>query len=183
MTSLRELQALPAEHRPGTPQRVRHLYRRHVYESGREERFVIFGSFLTTFAVARFITHSIRSHRFSRLFRNFSAGGGSLHLHHLVFGIAGLLVTGELAAGFHPQRRQARNLLSLLFGASSALTVDEFALWLNLEDVYWAKEGRESVDAAVLTAAASFMAFDGRQLLTAFAKDLGRLARAVAPRR
>src|SRR5437870_4778874 len=158
--SMRDLYALPAHERPGTPQRLVHLYRKHIVEEQREERFLIFSSFMLTFSAVRFITHSIRAHRFTRIFHNFSAGGGGLHLHHLVFGIVGLLATGELATGFRPQRRGQRDLLAILFGASSALTMDEFALWLNLKDVYWAEQGRESIDAAIVTVGASFMAFD-----------------------
>jgi hypothetical protein len=182
MEALRRWRALPAERRPGTPQRLASLYERHVAQEGREERFMIFGSFLVTFGAVRFITHSIRARRFQRIFRNFSAGGGGLHLHHLVFGIVGLLVTGEIATGFHPRRRAACNAVSALFGASSALTVDEFALWLNLQDVYWAREGRESIDAAVVTAAAAFMAFDGRALFAAMGQDSVRLLRVFTAR-
>jgi hypothetical protein len=40
--------------------------------------------------------------------------------------------------------------MAILYGLGAALTLDEFALWLNLRDVYWAKEGRSSIDAVIL---------------------------------
>jgi hypothetical protein len=80
-----------------------------------------------------------------------------VHVHHLVFGIAGLLLIGYawlLLFGFEnqPKRRWFR-LTALGYGIFSALVLDEFALWLNLRDVYWQKQGRESVDALELFAA------------------------------
>lgn len=171
------LRALPAARRPGTPQRLAHLYHVHIIEAGKEQRFLVFGSFLLSFSTVRVITHSIRDQRLRWLFRNISTGRSGLHLHHLVFGILGLLATGEVASGYHPAARWARNLLASGYGVSAALTVDEFALWLNLEDVYWSKQGRESVDAAIIAAVTAFMAFDGRGLLVALGQDSVRLAR------
>ncbi len=182
MKAMTRLRALPLGERPGTPQRLRELYDKYIVDGGREQRFVILGSFLGTFALVRFITHSIRAHRFRWLLRNFTSGGGSFHLHHLVFGILGLIGSGELASGFDLKSRRRRNLLAYLFGASTALTVDEFALWLNLQDVYWAKEGRESVDAAIITAAGAFFVFDGRALFGAMGKDIAELIRIVTGR-
>ncbi len=174
--------AAPAAARPGTPQRLAHLYETHVVRQGREERFLIAVSFLATFLSVRFITHSIRAHRFRRILHNFSAGGG-VHLHHLVFGIVGLLLGGHIAIGFQPQRQAARRPLALLFGASAALTIDEFALWLNLQDVYWAKQGRESVDAAIVSGGAAVLASTGRGLFRAMAHDTALLLRDATGRR
>jgi len=91
-------------------------------------------------------------------FHNLGVGGR--HLHHLVFGIAGLLGTGYLwlvqigtGSGEHPDDG-AFKVTAVTYGAASAITLDEFALWLNLKDVYWARQGRESVDAVVLFGAA-----------------------------
>ncbi len=183
MRAMTRLRALPLVDRPGTPQRLRKLYDEYIVEGQREQRFVILGSFLCTFALVRFITHSIRAHRFRWLLRNFTTGGGKFHLHHLVFGILGLISSGELANGFELKSRRRRNLLAYLFGASTAMTVDEFALWLNLQDVYWAKEGRESVDAAIITAAAAFFIFDGRALFGAMGKDTVDLIRMITGRK
>jgi hypothetical protein len=80
---------------------------------------------------------------------------GQTHIHHLVFGILILLAVGyawlaEIGTGEGATSLLASRLLSILYGVGAALTLDEFALWLNLRDVYWAREGRASIDAVVL---------------------------------
>jgi hypothetical protein len=107
-------------------------------------------SFFFTFASVRALTHAIR--RGIGPFHNVSTRGG-LHIHHAVWGIGSLLLVGYLwnaQFGIGQRHPTASRTLSAAFGAGSALTLDEFALWLNLRDVYWAKQGRESVDAVVL---------------------------------
>jgi hypothetical protein len=74
---------------------------------------------------------------------------GGLHIHHLVWGIVTIMATGFLAFAFQPDSPWVE-ILAVLFGIGCGLTLDEFALWLHLEDVYWAKEGRASVDAVVI---------------------------------
>jgi hypothetical protein len=71
------------------------------------------------------------------------------HVHHLVWGILLLLLVGytwllELGTGAAASSQWSGRLTSMLFGVAAALTLDEFALWLNLRDVYWEREGRES---------------------------------------
>lgn len=98
-------------------------------------------AFTTTFGGVRIITHAIRSGRGP--FRNLSVGGE--HLHHYIWGILGLSVVGAVAvrgdraAVQHP-------LVATAYGSSLGLIVDEFALLLDLKDVYWEKQGRISVD-------------------------------------
>ena len=81
---------------------------------------------------------------------------GGRHIHHLVWGILLLLAVGygamaEIGSGATPGSLFASRLMSILFGMGAALTLDEFALWLNLSaDAYWTREGRESIDAVVL---------------------------------
>jgi hypothetical protein len=77
--------------------------------------------------------------------------GSGLHLHHLVWGIVLLLLTGFL--GFVTNARSPwEEILAALFGVGAGLTLDEFALWIHLRDVYWAEEGRSSLDAVVVAA-------------------------------
>src|SRR5829696_8344774 len=73
---------------------------------------------------------------------------GGLHVHHLVFGIALMLVCGFVLA-LQPASPWFE-LVAAAFGIGAGLTLDEYALWLHLEDVYWAEEGRRSVDAVVV---------------------------------
>lgn len=80
---------------------------------------------------------------------------GGRHIHHLVWGILLLLFVGyallaDIGSGSTPQSLFASRLLAILYGTGAALTLDEFALWLNLQDVYWSRQGRESIDAVVL---------------------------------
>ena len=174
--------AEPEERRPGTPRRLAYLYRVHLIHTDREDDFLIWSSFSLTFLAVRFITHSIRDKRFTRLFHNVSGRGGR-HIHHLVFGIIGLLTVGYIATGRHPLRAAVRRVESVLFGVAAALTLDEFALWLDLQDVYWAKQGRLSVDAAVLTSTLMGVGVTGRSLFKAMAHDIGVLWRRALRRR
>ena len=125
--------------------------------SGRRELVAwLVASLLLTFLVTRFVTHSIRSGRGP--FRNASVGG--VHVHHEVYGIFLLLVTGTAEFAYRPAGAGAA-VLAVLFGAGAALTLDEFALWLNLQDVYWAREGRSSVDAVLIALVVGFLLLVG----------------------
>ncbi|HEX3316965.1 MAG TPA: hypothetical protein VHR88_03035, partial [Solirubrobacteraceae bacterium] len=85
-----------------------------------------------------------------------SVTSGDLHIHHLVWGIILLLLCGFL--GFAtPARSPWTEILAVLFGIGAGFTLDEFALWLRLEDVYWAEQGRASVEAVMI--AATFAGF------------------------
>jgi hypothetical protein len=124
-------------------------------------------SFFITFAGVRLLVRAITHH--VGPFGWVMVDGR--HIHHLVWGILILLGVGyallaEVDAGTHPTAIFMSRLLSLLYGVGAALTLDEFALWLNLQDVYWARQGRESIDAvflfgAVLAAGASGRRFFG----------------------
>lgn len=103
------------------------------------------GALVVTFVVTRLITRLIRAGRGP--FRDMSVGG--VHLHHQVFGIFLLLGTGAVEIAYRPAGPW-QEVLAVLFGVGAALTLDEFALWLRLDDVYWGPEGRRSVDAVLL---------------------------------
>jgi lysyl-tRNA synthetase, class II len=75
--------------------------------------------------------------------------GSGLHIHHLVWGICLMIGTGFLGFALQPYSPY-EEILAVLFGIGMGLTLDEFALWLHLEDVYWTDEGRSSVDAVVV---------------------------------
>jgi hypothetical protein len=78
-----------------------------------------------------------------------SVTSGELHIHHLVWGIILLLLCGFL--GFAtPPRSPWTEILAVLFGIGAGFTLDEFALWLRLEDVYWSEQGRQSVQAVMI---------------------------------
>jgi len=136
-----------------TPDRAAEIYRQEFSDTRRERLFLSSVSFFTTFATTRVITHAIRDG--VGPFRNLTVGGR--HFHHLVLGIAGLLGTGylwlvELDTGERTTGTDdaLAKFTSILYGGAAALTLDEFALWLDLEDVYWTRQGRASIDAVVL---------------------------------
>ena len=106
------------------------------------------GSFLVVFLVTRVITRMIRAGRGP--FRDTAIGG--VHVHHLVHGIVLMLIAGGGEFLYEPEGVW-RVVLAVAFGAGAALTLDEFALWLRLEDVYWTDQGRVSVDVVLVVAA------------------------------
>ena len=105
----------------------------------------MFLGILVTFLITRTVT---------RLIRSGSGGGAGLgnvtlagnHVHHQVFGILIIIGAGIILVSQTPWGA-ALDAAAALFGVGVGLTVDEFALWLHLKDVYWAKQGRQSVDA------------------------------------
>src|SRR6201996_1503744 len=108
-------------------------------------------SFFSTFLAVRLLVASITHH--IGPFQYVSMGGR--HIHHLMWGILILLGVGygylnEVGSGASPTSIFASRLMSILYGVGAALTLDEFALWLNLANVYWSPQGRESIDAVVL---------------------------------
>ena len=80
-----------------------------------------------------------------------SVTSGELHVHHLVFGIILMMLAGFLEFAIRPGDPWVE-ILAATFGIGAGLTLDEYALWLHLKDVYWAEEGRKSVDAVVIAA-------------------------------
>ncbi|MDP9189092.1 MAG: hypothetical protein M3O25_07570 [Actinomycetota bacterium] len=109
---------------------------------------ILLAAMLLSFGFIRFSTRMIRA-EVSWWPGNVTPGG--LHIHHLVFGIVLLLVTGFVGFALQPESPWLE-VLAALFGIGAGLTLDEFALWLYLEDVYWSEEGRRSVDAVIFAA-------------------------------
>ena len=159
-----------------SPRRVAELYRSEMHEPRHERLFLSSVAFFSAFAVTRGITHAIR--RGIGPFRNMSVGGH--HLHHLVFGIAGLLGSGylwlvQVGTGKPGQDDRLSAATAMIYGAGAAITLDEFALWLNLEDVYWAKQGRESVDAVLFFGAVLSIGLWGRPFFRALIREARHL--------
>jgi hypothetical protein len=97
---------------------------------------------------------------------------GGRHIHHLVWGILILLGVGlgylnELGSLATPTSIFASRLMAILYGVGAALTLDEFALWLNLANVYWSPQGRESIDAVILFGSLLAMGTWGAPLFSA----------------
>jgi hypothetical protein len=133
------------------PGRIAERYQETARERpGEEINFRILTTFLATFTGVRVVTHGIRGDWLP--LKNVELGGrkGShpLHIHHLVWGI--LMLTGCGYGALLGTDLRWRRRLAPMYGAGVALTFDEFALWLRLEDDYWSSDGRASVDAIIV---------------------------------
>jgi hypothetical protein len=119
-------------------------------DRGQRAGFVLLGSFLAAFLFIRTSARLIRSPKVPWWPGSVTTKGG-LHLHHLVWGIVLILASGFLNFVLRPPS-PGLEILAAAFGIGAGLTLDEFALWVHLEDVYWSNEGRASVDAVVVAA-------------------------------
>ena len=131
-------------------------YETHVYDAGREPAFLMLVAFILTLAGTRFYTRMARTRGWG------SAHVGSVHVHHLVPGLVMSLVAGGLAIALEPSEVWVA-VLAIVFGAGAALVLDEFAMLLHLDDVYWTTEGRLSIDACLAA-----VAFIGLAILATF---------------
>jgi hypothetical protein len=121
---------------------ITRAYDRHIQVPGKETHFLILIAFVCSFGFIRGSAHMIRA-QVSWWPGNVETKGGT-HVHHLVWGILLLLSMGYMG-----------------------LTLDEFALWLNLQDVYWSDKGRQSIDAVVVTTALLVIAVLGLEFWVA----------------
>ena len=137
-------------------------YTEHVVDTGRAPALFALVGFVVTFVLVRSITRRIRARgeterpasratgqgaRRRALLGDVSIGG--VHVHHQVWGILLVLLTGMLEFRYSPGHPWSE-VLALLFGAGAALALDEFALWLYVDDVYWTEEGQRSIDAILV---------------------------------
>ncbi|MFF0832931.1 MULTISPECIES: hypothetical protein [unclassified Streptomyces] len=125
-----------------------HWWERNILEPGKFPLLLALAAFVLTFLVTRVITRLIRAGRGP--FGNVRAGG--LHIHHVVPGVV-LTVVGGFGAVASDRHGAGGAVAAVVFGMGAGLVLDEFALILHLDDVYWTAEGRKSVEAVVLTAA------------------------------
>src|ERR671910_3330265 len=110
-------------------------YREGIVDQGREPEFLFLVAFLVTFGFIRTSAHLIRA-QVSWWPGNVSVGG--THIHHLVWGILLLLIAGYVGVAVQPDSPW-HEIVTVLFGIGAGLTLDEFALWLELKDVYWSE--------------------------------------------
>jgi hypothetical protein len=132
--------------------RLGYLIRTTIPDRPRRRMFIASVAFLFTFAGVRFLVRLIMSN--VGPFEWVMVRG--LHIHHLVWGILILLLVGygwllDLGRSHSPLSIFFSRLMAVSYGVGAALTLDEFALWLNLEpNIYWASAGRLSIDAIIL---------------------------------
>lgn len=153
------------------------LYRVQIVAPGKQALFVLLVAFILTFL---FIRLSVRMIRAGVSWWPGNISSGDVHIHHVVFGTLFMLVSGVLT--FAPSGWESPwwEVLAALFGIGAALVLDEFALILHLDDVYWSEKGRKSIDAVVLAAAVTALlvlgalpfgvdGFDGNEPLSGWA--------------
>ncbi|WP_420120267.1 hypothetical protein [Nakamurella sp.] len=133
-------------------------YQRVLVDTGRAAAVWALLGFLVAFAITRGITRRIRAKK-ANPDDNPADGGGfsdiyiaGVHVHHQVWGILLVLISGLLEFRFDPGSPWTE-VLAALFGVGAALALDEFALWFHLDDVYWGEDGRKSIDAILVAGA------------------------------
>ena len=130
-----------------------------VVNEHREGVFLVLVGFIASFVGCRVTTRLMRSPRAPSWLGSTVTDSG-VHIHHLVWGICLMILAGTVgfaSYGISPWFE----ISAALFGVGTGLTIDEFALWVYLEDVYWAEQGRKSVDATVIAAAGMLLLLFG----------------------
>jgi len=151
--------------------KIRAIFHSHVPDVPRRRLLLAATGFFITFAAARAVAYA--AIRDVGPFHYIYFRG--THVHHLVFGILLLLIVGfcwllEVGTGARGTSLFASGLMSLLYGVGAALTLDEFSIWLRVQEgVYNTRRDLVSVDAIALFGAALLIAIYGRS----FAKALG----------
>jgi hypothetical protein len=139
---------------------ITRAYDHHIQAPGKELHFLVLIAFVLSFGFIRTSAHMIRA-QVSWWPGNVETKSGT-HVHHLVWGILLLLSMGYIGIATDAGTPWLE-LVAVAFGIGMGLTMDEFALWLNLEDVYWQEKGRQSIDAVVVTTALLIIALLGLQ--------------------
>ena len=140
--------------------------------------FLVLLGLIVSFGFIRMSTRLMRSPRVPWWPGSVVSDSG-LHVHHLVFGIVLMMLAGTISfAGFATD--PIYEICAFAFGIGIGLTIDEFALWVYLDDVYWAEEGRSSIDAAVIAAGLMLLVLIGVQPFELGGGDLPQVATEAA---
>ena len=155
-----------------------HHYREEFASERRERLFLAALAFLGTMFVLRSLTWAIHNH----IGPLHDVQTSSFHLHHMVWGILGLLVIGyvwlaQYGTGTDGGSQWGSAGMAILYGICAALTLDEFALWLRLQDVYWLPQGRESIEAAMMFGALLALGAFGGSFFHRLARSIVRPAK------
>jgi hypothetical protein len=152
--------------RASLPGRTTRAFQEELHPA-RQSAVISWLAFTGTFAGVRTLTYSIRAGRGP--FHDIAPKG--IHLHHYLWGI--LLVSGAGGVAVRGDERLRRHpLVAVAYGLGMALIVDEFALLLDLKDVYWAKQGRWSIDLGVGIIAVAGAVLEGAPVLRRLTREL-----------
>jgi hypothetical protein len=148
--------------------RLRHHYSR--LNLGCRVALRTLAAFLLTFGILRIITAILHYDLWPDGPFHYVITKGGLHIHHLFWGILLLMVTGFAALATRDPAWHLR--IAIVFGVALGLTLDEFAMWLRLADVYWSPEGVESLKAGAVVAAFLAMYVFGQPFWHAVVRDV-----------
>jgi len=146
-----------------------------ILDEEKQGLFLVLAGFVLSFAFIRMSTRLMRSPKVPWWPGSVVSDSG-VHLHHLVFGIVTMMISGTLGIAVLGDSPWLE-ICAAAFGIGAGLTIDEFALWIYLDDVYWAEEGRVSIDATVIAAAAMGLILLG---FSPFSFETGTLGQTVA---
>jgi hypothetical protein len=141
---------------------IGHIYDQVVADHGRQRAFICLAAFLISFLLIR------TSARMTRRFTWWPGGvktESGVHLHHLVWGICLMLAAGFLGVSLDFEYPWG-GIVAGAFGVGAGLTMDEFALWTRLQDVYWSEQGRSSLEAVAFVTALGVLVVIGVQPFT-----------------
>jgi hypothetical protein len=146
------------------------LWNDQIMAEEKQGLFLVLVGFLLSFGFIRMSTRLMRSPRV-RWWPGSVVSESGVHVHHLVFGIVTMMAAGAVGFAVLGDSPYAE-ICAFMFGVGAGLTIDEFALWVYLEDVYWSEQGRVSIDATVIAAAAMGLVLLG---YTPFSFETGSL--------
>ena len=148
---------------------IGHGYQVGVADAGRQPELLLYLAFLVTFGLTRLYTYLSKTKPW------FPGSGhvGGVHVHHMVIGILLMLVVGYVEIAFDPGS-PGSELLAVFFGVGAAFTLDEFALFFYLRDVYWAKEGHRSIQAVEIAAGLGALLLFGIRVWIDLAREVDR---------
>jgi len=135
---------------------VGHWFHQNIVEPGKLPMLLALGSFVLTFLLTRMVTRLIRAGKGP--FGNVSPGG--MHIHHVVPGVM-LTIIGGFGAVGSGTRGIGAAICAVVFGMGAGLVLDEFALILHLDDVYWTEQGRQSVEVVIIAASLALLVLSG----------------------
>jgi hypothetical protein len=132
-------------------------------------------TFFVTRTIVRYIRHLSASDAPRKWWQPRNIGHGSLHIHHVVFGVVLVMVSGVTMVTLAVNGGVLEfTVAAVFFGVGAALVLDEFALILHLSDVYWSEDGRTSVDAVFAAVAVAGLLILGFNPLSFFDLSMWR---------
>ena len=143
-------------------------------------------TFLVTRTIVRYIRHNENNNANAtppKWYQPRNMGHGTVHIHHAIIGVILVMVSGVTMVTLAVDGGVLEfTVAAIVFGIGAALVLDEFALILHLQDVYWSEDGRTSVDAVFAAVAVAGLLILGFNPLSFFDIDIWREDQTVLAR-